>query len=166
MPPGNLLGSACRRPLASRCLAGQQSSIQTYSYPASLQPSFTITSAICMYSRSLPAQEAQAVKVVKMVLSFSGHGPKTAVEVIIFIYCRPVIIVQAGQPQEPVANMICLDLGFYTGGNCFEMLLSDSYLMQLLGSVSQSTLHMNLSQCSQPIVGVSASPLSNELTSC
>lgn len=36
-----------------------------------------------------------------------------------------------------------------------------SYLMQLLGSLSQSILHMNLSQCSQPIVGFSARPLSN-----
>lgn len=36
-----------------------------------------------------------------------------------------------------------------------------SYLMQLSGSLSQSILHKNLSQCNQPIVGVSASPLSN-----
>lgn len=36
-----------------------------------------------------------------------------------------------------------------------------SYLMQLSGSLSQSVLHRNLSQCSQPIVGVSARPLSN-----
>lgn len=35
-----------------------------------------------------------------------------------------------------------------------------SYLMQLSGSLSQSVLHMNLSQCSQPMVGVRASPLS------
>lgn len=35
------------------------------------------------------------------------------------------------------------------------------YLMQLFGSVSQSMLHMNLSQCSQPMVGFSARPLSS-----
>lgn len=36
-----------------------------------------------------------------------------------------------------------------------------SYLMQLSGSRSQSVLHMNLSQCSQPIVGCRARPLSS-----
>lgn len=35
-----------------------------------------------------------------------------------------------------------------------------SHLMQLSGSLSQSILHMNLSQCSQPMVGVRARPLS------
>lgn len=35
-----------------------------------------------------------------------------------------------------------------------------SHLMQLSGSWSQSVLHMNLSQCNQPMVGVRARPLS------
>lgn len=37
---------------------------------------------------------------------------------------------------------------------------SFSYLMQLSGSRRQSVLHMNLSQCNQPMVGVRARPLS------
>lgn len=43
-------------------------------------------------------------------------------------------------------------------------LMSVSYLMQLLGSLPQSILHMNLSQCNQPIVGFSARPLSSAST--
>lgn len=38
---------------------------------------------------------------------------------------------------------------------------SGSYLMQLSGSRRQSVLHMNLSQCNQPMVGFSARPLSS-----
>lgn len=38
---------------------------------------------------------------------------------------------------------------------------SGSYLMQLSGSRWQSVLHMNLSQCNQPMVGFSARPLSS-----
>lgn len=37
---------------------------------------------------------------------------------------------------------------------------SGSYLMQFSGSCVQSVLHINLSQCSQPMVGFSARPLS------
>ena len=37
-------------------------------------------------------------------------------------------------------------------------------LMQLWGSFSQSVLHLNLSQASQPIGGVRASPLSRART--
>lgn len=37
---------------------------------------------------------------------------------------------------------------------------SFSYLTQLSGSRRQSVLHMNLSQCNQPMVGVRAKPLS------
>lgn len=39
-------------------------------------------------------------------------------------------------------------------------LVDFSHLMQLSGSWSQSVLHMNLSQCNQPMVGVRARPLS------
>lgn len=42
----------------------------------------------------------------------------------------------------------------------FNAVTSGSYLMQLSGSCLQSMLHINLSQCSQPIVGFSARPLS------
>lgn len=43
---------------------------------------------------------------------------------------------------------------------CFRCEPGFSYLTQFSGSRSQAILHMNLSQCNQPMVGVSANPLS------
>src|SRR5690349_13154056 len=56
MPLGNRSALACNRPAASRVDACQQSSMLTYSYPASLSPRAAIASAVCLMSSSLIVQ--------------------------------------------------------------------------------------------------------------
>lgn len=43
-----------------------------------------------------------------------------------------------------------------------RLIRSRAHLMQFWGSASQSMLHINLSQCNQPMVGVNARPLSSD----
>lgn len=64
-----------------------------------------------------------------------------------------------GSGNQPLQTLHGLCFSSVTGHTVLNLWVS--YLMQLWGSVSQSILHMNLSQCNQPMVGVSARPLSS-----